>query len=434
MALGTLIIKQRTGHSDDEVLQDIIENPYMQYLIGLHEFTTKAPFSQSSVTNFRKYITPDMLKEINDELFRKSKGKENADDGGNENDPNGDGGSIPKTSRAQAKQSNQGVLMLDATCVPANITYPTDVGLLNEAREKLEEIIDTLHPLTGRKLKPRTYRENARKKYLSFVRKRSHRKDEIRRAIGQQLRYVKRDLRHVDIQLLRVSADVLSKSQRKWLETIRELYKQQFEMYTNRTHSVDDRIVSINQPHVRPMVRGKKNAGTEFGAKVSISLTGDGYAFIDKLDWDAYNESSLLIPALETYKETNGCYPKVVLADKIYRSRKNIDYCKKRGVRLSGPRLGRPPKVTDKRIIKQDKEDSSKRNAVEGKFGEGKVKYGLDRIMARLKDSSETVIALAFFCMNISRRLRVLLHRFLNLLNCLFSPCFFRGIFIIVGF
>jgi hypothetical protein len=142
----------------------------------------------------------------------------------------------------------------------------------------------------------------------------------------------------------------------------------------------------------------------------------------------------LRIPALETYKEHNSCYPKAVLADKIYRNRENLSYCKERSIRLSGPRLGRPPKITDKGTIKQDKEDSSRRNAVEGKFGEGKRKYVLDRIMTRLKDSSETLTSLAFFCMNISRRLRVLLRRFLNLLNCLFFSWFFRRIFIIVGF
>lgn len=70
MAMGTLMIKQKTGHSDDEVLQDIMENPYMQYLIGLYEFTTTAPFAQSSITNFRKYITPEMICEINKECFK----------------------------------------------------------------------------------------------------------------------------------------------------------------------------------------------------------------------------------------------------------------------------------------------------------------------------------------------------------------------------
>ena len=70
MAMGALIIKQRTGHSDDEVVNDVLENPYMQFLIGLHEFVTEPPFSQSTMTSFRKYITQEMIDEINEELFR----------------------------------------------------------------------------------------------------------------------------------------------------------------------------------------------------------------------------------------------------------------------------------------------------------------------------------------------------------------------------
>jgi len=411
MAMGTLIIKQKTGHSDEEVLQDIMENPYMQHLIGLHEFTITAPFASSSITNFRKYITQEMINEINNGLFRND--NKNGDDG-----DNGDGSGDKETeSKIELQENpepgsiNKGELLLDATCAPADIAYPTDVNLLNEAREKLEGIIDTLHPHTGEKQKPRTYRQTARKRYLQFAKKRKPNKAVIRKAVGQQLRYVARNLRHIDKQLQIVKEDKLSNNQQQWLKTIRELYGQQQSMYKAKTHSIAKRIVSIGQPHVRPIVRGKTKAPTEFGAKVSISLI-DGYAFIDKVGWEAYNEESLLIPAIEDYKERYGCYPEAVLADKIYRNRDNLAYCKKHGVRLSGPRLGRPAKITDKAVIKRERQDMARRNAVEGKFGEGKAKYGLDRIMARLIDSSETVIAMSFLCMNISRRLRVLLRKF----------------------
>ena len=70
---------------------------------------------------------------------------------------------------------------------------------------------------------------------------------------------------------------------------------------------------------------------------------------------------------------------------------------------------------------RQERTDSSNRNAIEGKFGEGKTGYGLDRIMACLQNSSETVIAMSFFCMNISRRLRVLLYHFHYLFFCTFA-------------
>ena len=396
MALGTLIIKQRTGNSDTETLQAIIETPYMQYLIGLSEYTTKAPFCAKSITNFRKYITQELLDKINDEIFNPP----NKKDGDGDNKGDGDETNQPKES-----QKNHGSLLLDATCAPSDVAYPTDVNLLNEAREKLEGIIDDLHRHTCATKKPRTYRREARKRYLQFIKNRKPRKNTIRKTIGQQLRYVRRNLCHIENQLKEVSEELLSTRQQNQLETIRILYGQQEEMHRSRTHTVEDRIVSITQPWVRPIVRGKAKCDVEFGAKVSISMV-NGYAFKDKLDWNAYSEAALLKPIVEAYKAKHGYYPEAVIADKLYRNRENLAYCKANGIRLSGPKLGRPSKLHDKQLKKQERQDASTRNAVEGKFGEGKTRYGLDRIMARLQNTCETTISMVFLCMNISRRLR----------------------------
>src|SRR5699024_10680939 len=165
---------------------------------------------------------------------------------------------------------------------------------------------------------------------------------------------------------------------------------------------IEDRIVSISQPHVRPIVRGKTNARVEFGAKLSVSVI-DGYAFLDVLSWDSYHEGKGLRESVEKYKERYGYYPEAVLADTIYRTRENRAYCKGRGIRLSGPRLGRPSK--DKQINAEQKrierQDASERNAIEGKFGEGKRRYGLGLISARVQQASETAIALRLLLMNI---------------------------------
>ena len=193
--------------------------------------------------------------------------------------------------------------------------------------------------------------------------------------------------------------DKLSPKQRSELETIRTLYVQQKQMIDTRTHSVEDRIVRISQPHVRPMVRGKASTKTEFGTKVAVSVIG-GYAFVDNISWDAYNESSDLIPVIEKYRKKHGCYPEAVMVDKLYRNRGNINYCNARSIRISGPRLGRPKKdETYSRT--QAYIDSGIRNAVEGKFGIGKIAYGLDRVMAKLKDTAETSISLSFLAMNL---------------------------------
>ncbi len=219
----------------------------------------------------------------------------------------------------------------------------------------------------------------------------------------------------------KTSLNQLSPWQYQQLLVISELYRQQQEMYNKRTHSVEDRIVSLSQPHVRPIVRGKVNASVEFGAKIAISLV-DGYVRMEKLSWDNFNESTTLNAAVEAYVQRYGCYPEAILADQIYRNRENLRFCKQYGIRLSGPSLGHPKKG-EEQDRNQARQDASARNAIEGKFGEGKRSYGLGRIRARLRETSETVIALQLLVMNLKRKLRVLfLPLFRLLLNLSRQP------------
>ena len=156
-------------------------------------------------------------------------------------------------------------------------------------------------------------------------------------------------------------------------------------MLDRKSHRIDRRIVSLHQPHVRPIVRGKAGRETEFGAKLTASLE-NGYTRIERLSWEAYNEASDLQSICERYKERNGHYPEAVLADKLFRNRENLRYCAEHGIRLSGPKLGRPTKVIDPELLKQQLADNSVRNAIEGKFGQCKRRLGLGRVMARRKD------------------------------------------------
>ena len=155
-----------------------------------------------------------------------------------------------------------------------------------------------------------------------------------------------------------------------------------------------------------PIVRGKASAPTEFGAKVSVSLV-NGIARVDHLSWDNFNESTDLRPQVEGYRNRYGCYPKSVHADKIYRTRENRHYLRARGIRLSGPPLGRPPLIPDgieRRIQRrQQHQDERDRIPIEGKFGQGKRRFSLDRILAKLPQTSECWIAMVFFVMNLTK-------------------------------
>lgn len=86
----------------------------------------------------------------------------------------------------------------------------------------------------------------------------------------------------------------------------------------------------------------------EFGAKVSVSLV-EGYAREERLSWDNYHEGIDLKTQIDAYRDRYGAYPDAVCADKIYRTRDNLDFCKEKGIRLSGPKQGRPYKDEERR-------------------------------------------------------------------------------------
>lgn len=403
IAFGAMIIKERLGVSDEETVAQISENPYLQYFLGLHAYQEKPLFDPSMMVHFRSRFSTEDYAALNQEIIRSAC-------------PTNEEPSQEETD-SDDFPPREGKLLVDASCTPADITFPTDLKLLGEAREKTERYIDILHaPLARSTKKPRTYRQKARKQYLRVAKKKKAGFKKIRKAIGQQLRYVKRNLGHIDTLLQREGAeDLLSAYELKCLETIRTLNLQQLEMYEQRTHSVADRIVSISQPHVRPIVRGKAGKKVEFGAKVSISCVQGGYVTLDRLSWDNYNESGDLIRQIEGYKTMYGKYPASVHADGIYRNRKNRAYCKERGIRLSGKPLGRPRKETpeNKKEVKaqrrQARQDEIDRIPVEGKFGNAKRKGSLDRIMAKLPHTSESVIHIGFIVLNLDKWLKELL-------------------------
>jgi len=173
IAVGALIIKEKCGFSAEETVIQIRENHYLQYFIGLPEYQDEEPFNPSMMVYFRKRLGDDILNEVN-EMICSAETKKDPED---HND---------KPGGNQSQKTNHGHLIVDATCAPADIRYPTDLSLLNEAREKLEAIIDRLYEaLPDKTTKPRTYRINARKDYLKAAKARKMTKQALRKAVGK---------------------------------------------------------------------------------------------------------------------------------------------------------------------------------------------------------------------------------------------------------
>lgn len=331
-----------------------------------------------------------------------------------------------------AAGSNWGTLILDATCVPDDIPYPVDLRLLNEARETTEKIIDELFKQLQGKItrKPRCNRDNARNRFLAIIKKKRPRRAEIRKAKRFHLNEIRRNLRAIDgmIHCGAVLSQLGPHLYRKLLITS-ELYRQQQEMYDADSRRIDDRIVNLAKPHVRPIVRGKAGKKTEFGAKISIS-DGNGFVDMNRISWDNYNEANDLIERAKQYKEERGYFPARICADAIYMTVANKKFFADNVIRHSGRPRKKQVESEVQSAEQQElfKSDLRRRSVIEGRIGTSKRKNGLDRIMTTLVETSRTVIKMAFFVMNAEKILRLLRHLFALLVSvyialiCLSDP------------
>ena len=445
LAYGAIFIKEHEGLTDEQTVTAITENPYMQYFLGMSVFTETAPFDASMMVHFRKRFPVEDLAIINEAICLgktpektrnvdrndSNDNQDNSDNDNNNSAPPADGIGQAKswegkpnknTSKKKQKRQkkNRGKLLMDATVAPADIKYPTDIDLLNQCREHLEKAIDLLWnnmPHTRHKL-PYS-KKNARKSYLNLAKSKRWTNAKCKKAIGDQLRFV--GLAYSTLKEYEQQIPGYEKLYPYWLmnrlAVIPKVYEQQKQMYESGTHKCNERIVSLQQPHVRPINRGKRPNPTEFGQKLHLSVV-NGYTYLEQTSWENFNEGTDLIATAEDYRRKFGYYPEVILADKIYQTRSNREYCSEHGIRLSGPPLGRrKASQTDEKIHNQMYRDACERNAIEGRNGNAKRRWGLNRIMTKLDETSKTEAMLNIIAMNVSHKLALWFLRFFQIFS-----------------
>lgn len=453
VVIGAVIIKHMLNLSDRETILQIQENVFLQYFLGYSSFTNEAPFVASLFVEIRERLSLDILSDISDIVVAHSFEKvtetpvsdvTKSDSSNTPHPPSDTSSSNDETPKETAPEqatpikaenekaavvTNKGKLLMDATVAPQNITYPTDLKLLNAAREKSEALIDKLYnkDIHGSE-KVRTYREMARKDFLNAARKKAKSGKEIYKTNGTQIRYLKRNLGHITTLLLAYKqqgvATPLKQKDIDYLYTLELVYHQQHTMHSNNTHHIDNRIVNLHQPHVRPIKRGKEGKKVEFGSKLQVSLV-NGFVHLDKLSWDNFNEGTTLQASVELHKSKYGYYPAEVLADQIYCTRENRKWLKEKDIKLMAKPLGRPSKEALSNPV-----SPGERNPIEGKFGQAKVGYGLANIGAKLKTTSQSWIAAIVLVLNLVRlsrfNLLYLYQHSMNFLSSIFGRNFCR--------
>ena len=339
MALGALLIQRRLKCSDQWLVKHIGENPYLQYFIGMKEYGP-CPFGASTLVAFRKRFSEKDLAVILEATVpkREAEEKDDADDG---ND-----------------SPNSGTLILDATCCPADIAYPQDINLLNQAREKAEKTVDELCEMAGQK-KPRMYRKRARKDYLRLSKSKKRSGSAIRSAIRKQLQYIRRDIGCV-AELVQKGAKLTSK-QAERLNIVATVYEQ----WT----AAPELNAWISNHSTNRKVSGGRWPGTRSAMDVIQNAFWRTSSIATARHWPFVKSMGFVCPV---------------------------------------PALGKPPKnpLLSRQTKKQEYLDCCDRNAVEGIFGTGKTAYGLARISAHLQETAVCVIGVALLLLNLSRSLR----------------------------
>ena len=392
MVVGALIVKHVENLSDEKTIQTIQENPYMQYLLGLSKFTEKPVFVPELFVLIRKRLDQDffnMLTLILAEADGSKPKKEGTDEDGND---------------------HGGPMKCDATCCDAEVRYPTDSNLLEDGSSLIDRLLDKFcarHKIR----KPQTHRMEARRAFILLIKKKRKGKKLVSKTKLTQIRCLQADFQ-IFLDFLGKQAGHLlscfSRHDYKCLEAAFKMYEQQKMMFEQNVRSCADRIISIYQPHLRPIVRGKAKAKVEFGAKVGASIV-NGYTYVDHLSWDAYNESSDLAMQTELYRKRFGMLPREVQVDKIYLGKANRQYLKDNHVECYNRPLGRPPKEDNDRHAEEKRRAICERNEIEATFGTSKRVYRANDIRAKLDNTADTWIGACFFAKNVMKFLRGLL-------------------------
>jgi len=373
LVIGILLLKHMTGFSDDDIVKLVNENPYMQVFCGLDQFATEPLLDSSSLSKIRKRLGKRYFAELERET---------------------------QQVLIERKIIKGKGMLLDATVFPEYVRYPTDTGLLNEAREWTVRQIKRLGNTLG--IKVRTYCRKARKEYLNFSKKKSRSRKLIRKTRKSLLQYLRRNVKQMQFLVdeavqkgVKIKKRVLDR-----FEVVRTVLDQQFEMYRQKKNSIDDRIVSLHRPWTRPIVRGKSgDKKVEFGPKAALSYV-DGFVFLDHISSDNFAEAARVDAQIEHYKSLFGHKPPYVTADKIYGNRGNRKLLKEHEIRDAFEPLGRKARKQNP-SDRWRKQKQRERNRIEGSFGHAKNHFSLDKIKYYIEDGPEIWVRMGIIGMNL---------------------------------
>ena len=382
LMIGLLIVKHMKNVSDEAVVEEFMESPYIQAFCGYEGFVTEERvIDPSLLTHSRKRLGREFFEKFEKEML---------------------------AVLIEKKLIHPRDHMMDATVIPAGVEYPTDVKLVERCREWCVETLRTFRKRLNISERVRTYARTARYVYVNFSRKRKKAKRLIRKVHRQVLQFTRRNLFQLK-EILRRHGRELSVRERQFvrerIRVVEKILEQQWAMWRAKAHQVKDRIVSLHKPKVRPMVRGKDGRDVEFGPKALLSWV-DGFCFLDYFSHDAYNEALKVRESLKKHRERFGALPKVTIGDGIFGNQRNRRLLKRLGILNAFKPLGRPSKDDKAERAWLRKKQRLRNGYMEGIIGHAKNCFGLDRIRYRISDGDLIWTLMALMGMNLSTALK----------------------------
>lgn len=381
LKIGLLVLKHLYKLSDKDTLKTLKENIYAQYLCNISLEGTKKCLNSSTLTYFRKQIGLKGIKFIEEEVL---------------------------DSLKRAKLLKNKILVCDTTVVPSGIAYPTDISLLEKVRAKAVGYLEKAKQFTADTY--RTYKRTARKVFITYQKIRHHTIQSRRRVQRKILQFSKRNVAQLKNALEKISQGannslnkIKNKVQEQFLKqahaflvTASNIVEQQKDIY--KRLPVKERIVSVHQPHLRPMVRGKYPVEVEFGPKILLNLKNN-FLFLEHLSFNNISDSQLLDISLKGYQERFGSLPAQLAADRGFWSKDNhqlaVDYgIKKIAIENKGKSSylkGKPFRERLRRL----------RCKIEAKISLAKRKYGLDCTRYRIPQGEEIWVRLGLIALNL---------------------------------
>ena len=361
--VALMFLKSYTGLSAPQLMEQLNANIHYQIFCGIRINST------NPLTNYK--LIDDIALELSKRLKVQTQ----------------------QEALAEAWKPYMKNLYTDATCYESAMRYPTDAKLLWECIEKVYPMMCEASRELGIHRMRTKYLDVSRDN-MAYVKQRRHTQKRTRKMIRRLLDLLGKilaELRRLDRE--NPCARLFSDKQLAEIETITKIYRQQrnHQKSGNAKESIPNRIVSVNKPYVRPIVRGKEIKKVEFGAKCN-NIQIDGISFIEKLSFNAFNEGTRLVHCVKLAEKLFGEKITKLGGDCSYSGNDNRTFCSDEGIVTSFSQKGKKREATASVSMVKKELARVRATAMEGSFGTQKEHYGLRRINGRIKITEILII------------------------------------------